>query len=648
MMNDKAHQSAKILNGSSSSRLPREFFQAMVEATPIAMIMVNPEGDIVLVNAETERLFGYERHELLDQPIDKLVPERFRGKHPGHRTGFIADSSARLMGGGRDLFALRKDGSEFPVEIGLNPVEAEEETFVVCAVVDLTERKRMQQRFQSTVESAPMAMVMIDRSGRIVLVNTETERLFGYTRDDLIGETVEALVPEQFRGQHPGHRTGFFAHSEARRMGAGRDLYAQRKDGSIFPVEIGLNPVETDDGLFVLSAITDITERKNLEEAREQIYAQLEVKNDELAQKTRLLESVVESIGEGLVAVDTAGEYVVFNTEAQKIVGNDGETTSSQSGSIALFYEDQETRVPDDELPIVRALNGERVDDVIMYIRNEHEADGVFVHVTARPRLSGEGTIEGAVAAFRDITRLKKTEEELKIRNDEMEQFVYTVSHDLKSPLVTSKGFLGLMKEDLSDGNLDDVMDSVGRIENAANRMTNLIDDLLNLSRVGRLKNDAQPIDMEALFNKIKNQFAHRLEEKGISMTIAENIPGILADPSAIERVFENLIVNAIKYGCHGDAAQIEVGARREKKELLYFVRDNGPGIAPQYHEKIFGIFQRLDLEQEGTGIGLAITAKIATVHGGRIWVESTPGNGATFWVALPAELELNDAELAN
>ena len=230
-----------------------------------------------------------------------------------------------------------------------------------------------------------MAMVMIDRSGRIVLVNTETERLFGYSRDELIGETVEALVPKQFRSQHPGHRAGFFAHSEARRMGAGRDLYAQRKDGSIFPVEIGLNPVETDEGLFVLSAITDITERKNLEEAREQIYAQLEVKNDELAQKTRLLESVVESIGEGLVAVDTAGEYVVFNSEAQKIVGNEGETTSSKSGSIALFYEDQETKVPDEELPIVRALNGERVDDVIMYIRNEHEADGVFVHVTARP-----------------------------------------------------------------------------------------------------------------------------------------------------------------------------------------------------------------------------------------------------------------------
>ena len=138
------------------------------------------------------------------------------------------------------------------------------------------------------------------------------------------------------------------------------------------------------------------------------------------------------------------------------------------------------------------------------------------------------------------------------------------------------------------------------------------------------------------------------LEERDASMTIGKNIPGIVADPSAIERVFENLIVNAIKYGCHGDAAHIEVGAQRSKKELHYFVRDNGPGIDPQYHEKIFGIFQRLDLEQEGTGIGLAITAKIAAVHGGRIWVESTPGNGATFWVALPAELELNNAELAN
>jgi PAS domain S-box-containing protein len=237
--------------------------------------MVDAAGRIVLVNREVERLFGYSREELLGKPVDILVPERFRHHHPDFRSGFVAHPSVRSMGAGRDLFGLRKDGVEVPVEIGLTPVATEEGLFVLGSIVDISARKRAELRFRAAVESSPNGMVMVDAGGKIELVNREIERMFGYSREELLGKSIEMLVPERFRGKHPMFRAGFFREPQTRAMGAGRDLFGLRKDGSELPVEIGLNPIETDEGLFVLSSIVDISARKRSEEQRQQLEEQL-------------------------------------------------------------------------------------------------------------------------------------------------------------------------------------------------------------------------------------------------------------------------------------------------------------------------------------------------------------------------------------
>jgi hypothetical protein len=244
-----------------------------------------------------------------------------------------------------------------------------------------------------------------------------------------------------------------------------------------------------------------------------------------------------------------------------------------------------------------------------------------------------------------DVTQARLAEErirqyaaELERKNREMEQFVYSVSHDLKSPLVTCKGFTGILKEDLAEGRIAEALDSAQRVERATAHMGRLIEDLLQLSRVGRVANKSEAVQVSALVGELAEEL--RLAAKpGVLVEVDAGMPVIDADPMAISRLFQNLLVNAFQYGCSAAQPRITVGSRMAGGEVLFFVRDNGPGIAAEYHEKIFGLFQRLEANQGGTGIGLAIVSKIMEVHEGRAWVESAPGAGATFWLAFPSHI---------
>jgi PAS domain S-box-containing protein len=249
--------------------------RAAVESAPSGLLMVDAEGRIVLVNKEIERLFGYPREELLGRSVDLLVPDALRQGHGDFRKGFLTDPRVRAMGAGRDLYGRRKDGTQVPVEIGLTPVATEEGLFILSSIVDITARRGAEARFRAAVESSPAGMVMVDGQGRIVLVNREVERMFGWQREELMGRSIELLVPARYGDEHPKYREGFFHAPDARPMGVGRDLFGLRKDGTEVPVEIGLNPIETEEGLFVLSSIVDISERKRDEAERERLEQEL-------------------------------------------------------------------------------------------------------------------------------------------------------------------------------------------------------------------------------------------------------------------------------------------------------------------------------------------------------------------------------------
>lgn len=237
-------------------------FKSMIETIPNAIVAVDKQGRIVAVNTHSESLFGYARGELLGLDVQVLIPAHLRDKYLELRNNFLDKPVTRLMEAGRNLYGLRKNGSKFPVEIGLSTIETKLGSVVLATIVNISSLKRIEERFKLVAESAPNAMVMVNGDGNIEMINTQAETVFGYTRVELLGRPVELLIPKRFHDHHPAHRKNYFESPVSRRMGVGRDLYARRKNGSEFAVEIGLNPIETDEGTMVLSAIVDISDRK--------------------------------------------------------------------------------------------------------------------------------------------------------------------------------------------------------------------------------------------------------------------------------------------------------------------------------------------------------------------------------------------------
>jgi PAS domain S-box-containing protein len=408
----------------------------------------------------------------------------------------------------------------------------------------------------------------------------------------------------------------------------------------------------------------DITHRKRTEtrlvgQAQEPSRQTEELLRSQQALETQklIVRSVLDSMVEGLVAVDEEGKFILWNPAAERIVGLGPANLTSEewSAHFGLYLPDAVTPFPTERNPLLLAMHGE-VGTAEMFLRNRMLAEGVWIEANASPLTDKDGVIHGGVVAFRDITRRRADEREirdlnhdlearvlertaeLKAVNKELEAFTYSVSHDLRAPIRHISGFTKILVVKFQPCLPPEAQRHLQTIEQAAGRMGEMVDEMLKLARLGRQELSVEVTGLSSLVAEVVTMLAPEIEGRQVEWKIGE-LPPMECDPTLIRQVFQNLIGNALKYSRTRSPAVIEIGQTKKDGAKVLFVKDNGVGFDMKYADKLFGVFQRLHLaeEFEGNGIGLATVERVIKKHGGRVWVEAELDRGATFYFTLGA-----------
>ena len=369
----------------------------------------------------------------------------------------------------------------------------------------------------------------------------------------------------------------------------------------------------------MLGSMMDITERKRAEMALRESEAELRV--------------ILESTADGILAVDSKGEKVIkANRQFAELWRIPQSLMDAGNNRVLLDFVREQLSEPDTFFKKVQSLYGTNAvaTDTLVF------KDGRVFEFYTYPMIM-DGVVIGRVWSFRNITARKRQEKELSEKSSELERFTYTVSHDLKSPLVTVKTFLGYLEQDMTRPDKERVKQDVAYMHTAADKMGQLLDELLNLARVGRKSNPDERITFKELAQEAVRLVAGRISTGGAEVQVADAAVVLEGDRPRLIEIWQNLVENACKFMGNQPKPRVEIGVEQRGSETVFFVHDNGAGIDPRFQEKVFGLFEKLDPKGEGTGMGLALVKRIVEMYKGRIWVESPGlGQGANFLFTLP------------
>jgi PAS domain S-box-containing protein len=623
------------------------------------------QGTITYVNDKFCAISKYSRDELLGQ--------NHRILNSGHHSKEFFQQMYRTIANGDvwrgEICNRAKDGSIYWVDTTIVPFLKEDgkPRQYMAIRADMTERKRAEEarrvseeRYRRFVERTAAGVLRNTLDGRILESNDAMVRMLGYGSR---AEFLNRSTPE-IHYLNPGDRQELVRQlTEHKTLNNYEVCFKDKEDRPVWVVmSLVLVEGEDDAGDVIEATVIDITARKQAEERLAAQSEELSRQAEELLHSRQALEaeqlmlqSVLDSMEEGLVAADEQGRFILWNPAAEKILGQGAANIPPEKWSdhYGVYQDDMITPFPVDQLPLARAIRGES-NVAELFVRNPELDQGVWIEVSGGPLEDRSGRLHGGVVSIRDISQRKADEqkirelnedleervaqrtEELEAANHELEAFTYSVSHDLRAPLRHIGGFSRILIEDFGPRMNPEALSHLQRIEDGTRRMGLLVDELLNLARVGRhaLKLEITPLNpiVEEVISLLQPEVGNR----AVEWKIAE-LPPAMCDPVLVKQVFQNLVANALKFSRPRDRTVIEIGHQQENGQILLFIRDNGVGFSMKYQDKLFGVFQRLHRAEdfEGTGIGLATVKRIVHKHGGRVWAHAELDKGATFYFTL-------------
>ncbi|MFQ5817726.1 MAG: PAS domain S-box protein, partial [Terriglobia bacterium] len=629
-----AHQAAwplaraKLIEELEESRARLEertaYLNALIENSPLAIVVSSAQQQVQLCNPAFERLFLYRLEEIAGSNIDEFIAPEDKWAEP-------AEFTRRVLAG-ETLHAAthrrRKDGTSVDVELYCVPLIVHGQlNGVIVLYQDITERKQAEKKLEertaylnALIENSPLAILAHNAQHRVQLCNPAFERLFLYRQAEIVGRDTDTLIAPE---ETPSEAADF-----TRRVLAGETVHVttrrRRKDGTLVDVELYNVPLMTDGELRGVYALyQDISERKRAEQA--------------LQQSKELLVAILEASRDGVVVEEN--ETIAYaNSSFARLYGYaEAEELLGQHVSVVQAAEDDKRMLEFGR----KRLRGELTPSTYEFKGKRKDGTKIDLEASVSPStIAGKSSI---VAVIRDISERKRAEEELRQTaaelarsNTELEQFASVASHDLQEPLRMVASYGELLARRYR-GKLDpDANEFITYITDGAARMQQLIEALLALSRVSTRGEPFQAVNLSAVIQRALRNLEGALRESRAEVVVTA-MPTVVGDAAQLTQLFQNLISNAIKFRAQ-EPPRIHASAERNGNEWVLRVRDNGIGIDMQHADRIFRLFQRLHSKTEyvGTGIGLAICKKVVERHGGRIWVESKPGQGSTFRFTLP------------
>ncbi|HTH16535.1 MAG TPA: PAS domain S-box protein [Magnetospirillum sp.] len=617
---------------------------AILDAAVDGIITIDEQGRLESFNRAAEKIFGYRQEEVLGRNIKMLMPEPDHSRHDNYLRNYLRTGQAKIIGLGREVQGLRKDGTTFPMDLAVGEARIGGRRMFAGTVRDISERKRTESRLRDSearnraiLEAAVDGVITIDDTGIVRSVNPAAERIFGYRAVEMVGRNVKMLMPEPYRSEHDGYLRNYKETGQAKIIGLGREVQGRRKDGAVFPMDLAVGEAAVAGGRIFAGFVRDITERKAVDEA-------LRVADERFR-------ALVEGVRDyAIIMLSPEGRVIAWNPGAQRLYGWTAEQAEGQP--LSLF------RPPSPEGDGPHLLEIARTEG-----RHEEEgtrirSDGTpfLVHEVITALCSDDGRPTGFAAVSRDMSETRRHEEDLRRARDTAEharevaesarieaeranmaktKFLAAASHDLRQPVQAIFFFASALAHNLRDHPTKPILDD---LQNSLEGLNVLLDSLLDVSRLdaGLVTPKETDFSVNSVLDRVAADFAPLARDKGLTLRVARTTAMVRSDPALLARIIQNLVANAVRYTTHGS---ILLGCRRRDGMLSIQVHDTGIGIPPERTKEIFEEFTQLGNPErdrnQGLGLGLAIVDRLARLLGHEITVRSRPGLGSVFSIEV-------------